>query len=146
MDFLRLKNCESVLIADVPQLQMEHFREVLKDLIKLQNCRVGAFFAHENVLYAVVIDQFERCFKVVASALSDKSYKALTPDIEAFHWFERELYEQTGIKPEGHPWLKPLRFEAEDKIVGVTDYFTMQGCAGACWRDRTGAFPFSVHG
>jgi Ni,Fe-hydrogenase III component G len=38
------------------------------------------------------------------------SYPALTPELTQAHWFERELAEQFGIRPEGHPWLKPLRY------------------------------------
>jgi len=37
-------------------------------------------------------------------------YHALTRDHPAFHAFEREIFEQHGVKPHDHPWLKPLRF------------------------------------
>ena len=40
----------------------------------------------------------------------DLSYPSLAKDIPAFHMFERELWEEYGIHPIGHPWLKPLRF------------------------------------
>ncbi len=38
-------------------------------------------------------------------------YQALSAEHPAAHIFERELHEQTGIPIEGHPWLKPVRFE-----------------------------------
>jgi Ni,Fe-hydrogenase III large subunit len=66
-----------------------------------------------------------------------RSYPALTPDCPAAHWFEREIAEQWNIRPEGHPWLKPIRFQppyaAESggnlcgPVVGVTDFFRMEG-------------------
>ncbi|MDD2227873.1 MAG: hydrogenase [Candidatus Cloacimonetes bacterium] len=40
----------------------------------------------------------------------DKEYLSLSLEIPAFHIFERELYEECGIKAMGHPWLKPLRY------------------------------------
>jgi Ni,Fe-hydrogenase III large subunit len=39
-------------------------------------------------------------------------YPSLTSRFPAAQIFERELWEQTGLLPEGHPWLKPVRFEA----------------------------------
>ncbi len=40
-------------------------------------------------------------------------FLSLTADNPAFHVFEREIYERTGILPEEHPWLKPLRFSVD---------------------------------
>lgn len=37
------------------------------------------------------------------------AYPALTRSHAQAHLFERELWEQFGLKPEGHPWLKPVR-------------------------------------
>jgi Ni,Fe-hydrogenase III large subunit len=41
------------------------------------------------------------------------SYASLTPGHPAAQMFERELWEQTGLTPAGHPWLKPMRYEGE---------------------------------
>jgi Ni,Fe-hydrogenase III large subunit len=38
-----------------------------------------------------------------------RSYPALTTDLPQAQAFERELFEEHAIQPEGHPWLKPLR-------------------------------------
>ena len=48
-------------------------------------------------------------FAVAASVVGD-SYPALTPDCPQANWFEREIAEQWGVCPQGHPWLKPIRF------------------------------------
>ena len=53
---------------------------------------------------------------------NDKSYESLTQDIPAFHIFEREFYEQFGIEPLNHPWLKPVRIN-QDKYP----FFEMTG-------------------
>jgi Ni,Fe-hydrogenase III large subunit len=43
------------------------------------------------------------------AAKSRQSYAALSSDIPCANYFECELYEQTGIEPEKHPWLRPVR-------------------------------------
>ncbi|MBI2277974.1 MAG: NADH-quinone oxidoreductase subunit C [Dechloromonas sp.] len=50
-----------------------------------------------------------------------KHYPSLTAAHPAAQIFERELWEQTGLVPEGHPWLKPVRFEGE-RQQRMTDY------------------------
>jgi Ni,Fe-hydrogenase III large subunit len=40
----------------------------------------------------------------------EKGFHSLTRDFPALHIFEREIFEQHGVKPHDHPWLKPVRF------------------------------------
>lgn len=42
------------------------------------------------------------------------SYPSLTVRNPGAEAFERDLFETTGLKPEGHPWLKPLRLRSAD--------------------------------
>lgn len=37
------------------------------------------------------------------------TFPSLSTDFACMNYFECELYEQTGIEPEGHPWLRPVR-------------------------------------
>lgn len=37
------------------------------------------------------------------------SFQSLTPELAQAHLFEREIAEQFGVTPLGHPWLKPVR-------------------------------------
>ena len=46
-------------------------------------------------------------------ALKGENYPSLTASFPAAQIFERELWEQTGLVPDAHPWLKPVRFEGE---------------------------------
>jgi hypothetical protein len=69
------------------------------------------------------------------------SYPALTCRWPQFHLFEREIAEQYGVKPEGHPWLKPVRFHRvwhgghdvwgrdaqAHPLVGDMEYFRVEG-------------------
>lgn len=77
----------------------------------------------------------------VSSTRVTDVYPALTPDCPQAHWFEREIAEQWGVRPEGHPWLKPIRFHAsywpgharrpskgnEVRLPSVTEFFQVQG-------------------
>lgn len=47
----------------------------------------------------------------------EMAYPALTTALPAFHIFERELYEEHGLKALGHPWLKPLRYPQGSKAL-----------------------------
>ncbi len=42
-----------------------------------------------------------------------KSWPSITPTWPAAHLFEREIFEQTGLVPAGHPWLKAVRRHRE---------------------------------
>ncbi|ABD70989.1 NADH-ubiquinone oxidoreductase, chain 49kDa [Rhodoferax ferrireducens T118] len=48
-----------------------------------------------------------------ATAQRGEHYRCLTAQHPAAQIFERELWEQTGLFPDDHPWLKPVRFEGE---------------------------------
>jgi len=40
--------------------------------------------------------------------------------------FEREVWEQHGLVPEGHPWLKPVRRQNGDHPA-VGNFFKVEG-------------------
>lgn len=55
-------------------------------------------------------------------------YPSLTARFPAAQVPERELWEQTGLIPDGHPWLKPVRFEGErQQRMDEYPFFTMRG-------------------
>ncbi|MFV2065851.1 MAG: NADH-quinone oxidoreductase subunit C, partial [Pirellulales bacterium] len=91
-------------------------------------------------LYGITSQTGTGTIRVVATDVSDR-YDALTRQVPQAHWFEREIAEQWGVVPEGHPWLKPIRFhrsyrpghdawgrsDRDALLPGVTDYFEMVG-------------------
>lgn len=63
-----------------------------------------------------------------AQAQRGEHYPALTARFPAAQMAERELWEQTGLTPEGHPWLKPVRFEgARQQHMADYPFFTVRG-------------------
>lgn len=129
--------------ASVPRLGVEELRRAIVEATS-QGCRVSALFgiaAGDGVeLIAVLADDTEASLHV-GTALVGDSYPSLTPECAQVHLFERELAEQWGVVPRGHPWLKPVRFtksarpgrdawgrsQDETPVVGVMDFYGVEG-------------------
>ena len=57
-----------------------------------------------------------------------QSFASLTTRHPAAQMFERELWEQTGLQPQGHPWLKPVRYQgARQQRMHEYPFFTVRG-------------------
>ncbi|HEX7629366.1 MAG TPA: NADH-quinone oxidoreductase subunit C [Candidatus Methylomirabilis sp.] len=141
---LRLHNGQAVCRRDVPVLSVGELREAVFSSVK-QGARLAALFGMpvggETVRLFAVLAYGDTGDLSVASADVGDHYPALTPDCPQAHWFEREIAEQWGVCPEGHPWLKPIRFHrsyraghdawgraaGEPILPSVTDYFQVEG-------------------
>jgi len=44
----------------------------------------------------------------LSASVRERAYPAVTSMVPAAHWFEREIHDLHGIRPEGHPRLEPL--------------------------------------
>ena len=132
--FLALPNGAAAPIADLPVLPFDDFRAQLIQAVAQGGLRVSSFFATpadnqpgDFELIAVLADDHAHLLRLATSRVSN-SYLALSADCPAFHWFEREIAENTGLICENHPWPKPIRFtrppvgKSADVLPGVTDY------------------------
>jgi Ni,Fe-hydrogenase III large subunit len=104
---------EPIPLALVPLLGIEEFRDEVLDQVG-RGGRIAALFGHPQEdgrvrLYAVLAHDQAGALALFAADVSE-GYASLTPDCAQAHWFERELAEQWGVVPRGHPWLKPIRF------------------------------------
>src|SRR5439155_6044939 len=77
----------------------------------------------QTLLLAVLADDESGVLGAAAMVVAD-SYPALTPDCPEAHLFEREIAEQCGVIPAGHPWLKPVRRHPPDHASGPGDLGT----------------------
>ncbi len=124
-NWLITKNNTKVNLLDIPTLKIEELR---KNIIE-ENKRPIAFFGKDwgfgNTKLFVILADDENGNLLISSAMfsaEQKSYESLTQDVSSFHIFEREFYEQFGIEPLNHPWLKPVR-QNQDKY----EFFEMKG-------------------
>ncbi|MBQ2645396.1 NADH-quinone oxidoreductase subunit C [bacterium] len=124
MKWILTENNKKINSLEIPTISIEDLKHDLKNM----NLRVVGFFGKqefENIrLYVTLADDKNGIF-YISSVLfnpNEKSYESLTQDFPAFHIFEREFYEEFGIKPLNHPWLKPIRHN-QDKYP----FFSMRG-------------------
>jgi Ni,Fe-hydrogenase III large subunit len=113
-EVLETWNGQAVRVRDVPVLPVERFRAKVLEVLRAGG-RLSALFGRpgggDQVLVTAVLADDPEGKLGLLSAEVRGAYPALSSEAAAAQGFERELAEQWGIRPEGHPWLKPLRFE-----------------------------------
>ena len=121
------RNGESVKVREIPTVKIDDFAETVIASVDGGD-RLIALFAQPqdngHRLFAVITARYAGALRITSTTVGDK-YPALTPHCTQAHWFEREIFENWGVEPEGHPWLKPIRFSGSP--VGVTDFFSISG-------------------
>lgn len=131
-------NCSALIKThDVPVVNIEDLRKDITVKVILEEKRILSFFGVKRgdttILYIILGDDtISRLF--ITSVEFDKdtrSYRSLTPDVPSLHMFEREFFEETGIEPEGHPWLKPVRYGKEQitrtGLIEQYPFYSMEG-------------------
>ena len=111
MNWLVTENKKRINIFDIPVLNINDLR---LEIIKMNKRPIGFFGKREaeNVkLFVILADDIEGKLYISSSLFSkgEVEYESLTQLVPSFHMFEREFYEEFGIKPLNHPWLKPVR-------------------------------------
>ncbi len=128
-----------------PPLPFDDFRRIIIEAVG-RGERVTALFGHTSdpagpvELWAVLGNARRSRLRIGCAILERDEFPSLTPDCPQVHLFERELAEQFGVRPVGHPWLKPVRFHDSDRPghdiwerngapprIGVMDYFQVKG-------------------
>ncbi|MFA5975358.1 MAG: hydrogenase [Elusimicrobiota bacterium] len=128
---LSVSNGQAVDLETVPVLGLPEFRNAVLSLVG-KGSRLSALFGHpadgKRVrLYAVLADGSAGSL-VVLSADVEGRYPSLACECPQAELFERELFEQWRINPEGHPWLKPVRFNSSPRpLPGAMDYYRVSG-------------------
>jgi len=136
-NLLRVRSGQAFAADQCPVVGMEELRRVVLAQVAL-GARIASFFgrpaAGEAIRLTCVLARDAGGELGVVSADAGTSYPALTSDCPQAHWFEREIFEQWGVRPVGHPWLKPIRFQPPRRAgaagpaeIGVTDFFRMEG-------------------
>ncbi len=141
MNLHSFKNSQSCALSEVPFMIMEDFRKDILASIQ-EGKRLVALFAQpyaekEMRLYAVLGNDKDGVLSLSSTKI-ENVYPSLTSECSQAHWFEREIAENWAIRPENHPWLKPIRFipsyqEGQDLwkrdsiLPCVGDYYQVQG-------------------
>jgi Ni,Fe-hydrogenase III large subunit len=130
----------------VPELSAGEFRQAILDAV-VDGQRVASLFgmagpADQTVrLYVVLADDQESRLRLGTTTIVEDRFESLAPFCPQVHLFEREIAEQFGVRVEGHPWFKPVRYHPsyrighdawgglgnEPPLVGVTDFYRVRG-------------------
>jgi Ni,Fe-hydrogenase III large subunit len=148
-DFYRIRNGHAIGLDEVPLVTFIDFKTMLLNAVA-SGARVAllcavpeeVFLTNKNVekgpmsLLCVVAWDEEGSLGLLTAQVGD-SFISLTPECPQVHWFEREIWEQWGIIPQGHPWLKPIRFhkpyrksashDFTEPEIGRTVFFKLTG-------------------
>jgi Ni,Fe-hydrogenase III large subunit len=111
---LRAWNAEAVDEGDVPVLSVDEFQQVVSDVVAAGG-RPSACFGRARPdgrtrVTAVLADDAQGTLGILSTDVG-RSWPSLASECPSLQAFEREILEQFGVEPVGHPWLKPLRFE-----------------------------------
>ncbi len=109
---VRTRNQEAVSLNEIPNLDAGAFRAAVLAAVS-RGSRLSAWFAGPAIgaarrLYAILADDHSGTLTWLSTGMEDE-WPSLTPDCPQAHAFERELAEDAGLHPQGHPWRKPLR-------------------------------------
>ncbi len=108
------RNNLPVKTKDIPLYGFEKFRTGLIDAVN-KGLRPVAFFGYRTgkslLLYTVLANDEDSTLNIGASDMTGyTSYPSLAARCPKLWNFENEFYEEFGIRPEGHPWIRGVRF------------------------------------
>ena len=124
-----LRNRHAIPWPDVPCLSVAAFRSAVIEAVQLGRRLILLFGLPDGPttsrLVAVLADDRTGGLEALSTSVGER-YPALAPDCPTAARFEREIAEQCGTVPEGHPALKPLRRHPPDHLpagrrAGVAD-------------------------
>ena len=138
-DFLEITNGEAISREQIPHLSFDAFHQEALNIVG-NGGKVVHYFAYSDGSSVKLLAVLRTDTLLVAGCDAPEAYPSLTIQCEPFHMFEREIAEQFGIRPEGHPWLKMVRYHPncrnvpdvfgnnyDEDIPGNYDYYAVEG-------------------
>lgn len=139
-NLLKIENGIAITRKSIPQVPYGQFFTTLSDFVKNEGFIVQFFAYKDESNYKLLAVVRNNELYVIGTQVG-QSFQSLTGNSsEKFHMFEREIAEQFGLKPDGHPWLKMVRYHEnysgeEDafgndyntEIPGNYPYFSVEG-------------------
>jgi Ni,Fe-hydrogenase III large subunit len=142
--FAVLRNGKSASLDEVPRLDLPEWRRAVITAPERQR-RVAALFGAPHgdrlELFAVLAGDSDGTLQVTSTVVEGEAFPSMTVDCPEVHLFEREIAEEWGVVPEGHPWFKPVRFTRSRRpgrdawnrpldsipLIGATDFYRVEG-------------------
>lgn len=129
-----LRNGASIPRASIPCMQLAELRAHVIGASDAGG-RIAALVAwpltmdgNALELCAVIASDGEGLLRLGRAAIEGPSFPSMTRDCPEVHLFERAIAETWSVVPEGHPWLKPVRFpQSRGRAAGDMDFYRVAG-------------------
>ncbi len=120
----------STRLKAIPVLKYDVFYELVCDLLKDEVKHCLDYYCVESSgclkFYCCIADDSDNSIYIFSHELNkdDPDLRSLTQICPQLHIFEREMHENSGVRFEGHPWLKPVRYshDRHDKSKVMDNY------------------------
>jgi Ni,Fe-hydrogenase III large subunit len=145
-----LRNPCMLPLTEVPLAEPPDFRDQIVRGVESEGQRIASYFALDAApergsgatsLFAVLANDETGRLRLLRTLIRGDGFPSITDVVPQAHLFEREIAEQYGLRPEGHPWLKPVRFHHSNRVgrdawgrragspipPGVVDFFSVAG-------------------
>lgn len=134
---IQVKNNQRIPLADIPVLPYDEFLEMNTNLVRDVYFHCVNYFALAGEstirLFCCIADDTTGHIYISASEVKNDPIVKL-PSFSArhlsFHAFEREIHENTGLSFSDHPWLKPLRYAADQsnqqKVIANYPFYQIE--------------------
>src|SRR6516162_2687829 len=115
MNWVRLRPLEVVERSLVPVMEVEPWGAALHQKLAAGSHPVTLFGENESDgsirVWCVLGESGEQVLWVTSARMEKYGpcFESLANDFPAINYFECELFEQTGIIAQNHPWLRPVR-------------------------------------
>ncbi|MDD4155178.1 MAG: NADH-quinone oxidoreductase subunit C [Candidatus Cloacimonetes bacterium] len=131
MNFINIKNCKTIDINDIPKLNLQDFHKLILSFCKQSHRPLSLYGLSRDKdiiqLVCILADDSISELKLFSTTMkSGDKYPSLTLHYPAFQMLERDLWERYNIIPEGHPWLKPLRYCNKESDMSTYKFFEIQ--------------------
>lgn len=129
--FIELKNgATPVTVTEIPVLEYDLFHEKVREYLADKSNHCLSYYCQKFdgrlKFICCIADDNAGIIRIFSHEMSADCppLKSLTPDCPAMHIFEREIHENHGVKFEGHPWLKPVRYpyDRADRLSVMDNY------------------------
>ena len=138
---LAMPNGAARPLSDVPRCELDALHRLVTGA-PARDRRVSALFGlpagDRTELVAVLADDTGGLVELARAELDGARFPSMTPMCPQVQLFEREIAEQWGVIPEGHPWLKPVRFQPPRRArsplapgaapaIGTSEFYAIEG-------------------
>jgi len=127
--YIITKNNKSVDLKAIPVLTYNDFSSLIKSLLQKTENHCLNYFAYPSndkmQLIACIASDSDASILIFSHVVAQgEELESLSAEISALHIFEREIFENYGVKFKNHPWLKPVRYSKNrfDNKSKIKDY------------------------